>query len=165
MQGKLRTIGICAGVFVAMLLAVWLTIDFINGFKVAPAPAEAVEPGTHIIGQGDMTEEEARAMLDETAEKSRMTVSVAADIEKMNEYARVNFVVVYPNNGITERCVLEQNGKELWDSGPVAPGNEIEWADIPELEEGVAHVTVSAVNKDGEGTGNPVKLDVVVHKA
>ena len=120
------------------------------------------DTGSYFIPQGDMTDEEAQALVNEMTEKSRIDVSVASRMALAPDGSmRVNFIVAEPNNGLAERLEVEQGGEVVFRSGVVEPGNRIEWAAAQGAETGPATATVYAV-RDGQDTGNPVSAEVQI---
>lgn len=118
--------------------------------------------GSYVIPQGDMTDSEARALLDEMAEKSRIAVSVAPKMLLADDGTlRVNFVVAKPNNGFSERLEIEQDETVVYRSGIVEPGYKIEWGTAQNAHAGEAIATVYAVS-NGTETGNPVSVEVEI---
>ena len=102
-------------------------------------------------------------MLDEMAERSRITVSLAPDMRlRKGGELRVNLVVPEDNNGISERIEVEQDGAVVYRSGVVEPGRTLEWGIGSEAHEGPATATVYAVGDDGSDFGNPVSVEVTV---
>jgi len=120
------------------------------------------DTGSYIIPQEQMSDEEAQEMLDDMAEKSRITVSLAPNMRLAEDgQLRVNFIVLEPNNGLSERLEVEQDGAVVYRSGVVEPGNMIEWCQSQGAHVGSAIATVYAVNGEGD-TGNPVSVEVQI---
>ena len=118
------------------------------------------DTGSQIIPQGNMTDEEAQDLVNEMAEKSRITVSIAPNMAlKDDGQLRVNFIVMEPNNGLSERLEVEQDGQVVYRSGIVQPGYSIEWGEAPSAKPGPATATVYAVSGDAD-TGNPISVEV-----
>lgn len=121
------------------------------------------DTGSYIIPQGDMTDEEARSMLDEQVERSRITVSLRPTQELTRDgRLHVNFVVVADNNGFSERLEIEQDGHVVYASGVVEPEHAIAWCDAPSAHAGPATATVYAVGSDGLDSGNPVSVEIEI---
>ena len=121
------------------------------------------ETGSRFIMKGDMSDEEAQALLDEQAEASRITVSLAPEMKLKNtNELRVNFVVAEPNNGFSERLELEQDGRIVYKSQVIEPGYRLEWVTSNGAKTGPATATVYAVTSDGVDTGNPVSVEVQI---
>lgn len=138
------------------------------GIYFATRPPE-VEPfpegdtGAYLIPQGDMSDEDAQKLVDEMAEKSRITVSLAPEmLLKSDGSIRVNLVVPEGNNGLSERLEVEQDGKVVYRSGVVEPGKRLEWGvDAKDAHAGDATATVYAI-KDAADFGNPVSVEVKI---
>ena len=131
-------------------------------------PAEPAFPegetGSYLIPKGDMSDEEAQRMLDEMTEKSRITVSLAPEMRlRDNGDMRVNLVVPEGNNGLSERLEVEQDGRVVYRSGVVPPGNRLEWGSNSQAHEGDATATVYAVQDEAD-FGNPVSVEVTIVK-
>lgn len=121
------------------------------------------DTGSYIIPQGTMTDEEAQALVDDQAEKSRITVSIRPTQElKPDGALHVNFVVVEGNNGFSERLEVAQDGNVVYKSGIVKPGNMIEWGASRDAHAGPATATVYAVDDAGNDSGNPVSVEVEI---
>ena len=121
------------------------------------------DTGTAIIPQGSMTDEEARAMLDAQAEASRITVSIRPRPElEADGMLHVNFAVVEPNNGLSERLEIEQDGRIVYRSGVVAPGSVVARGRSEGAHAGPAIATVRAVGEDGADRGNPVSIELEI---
>lgn len=121
------------------------------------------DTGSYVTARGEMTVEEARAMLDEQVDKSRITVSLSPKPKLRNDGSmRVNFLVEEPNNGLSERLEVEQDGVVVYRSGVVAPGNGIEWTSGSNAHAGEATATVYAVDENGADRGNPVSVEIEV---
>ena len=124
-------------------------------------PAQG-DTGSYIIPKEQMSDEEAQEMLDEMAEKSRITVSLAPNMRLTEDgQLRVNFIVMEPNNGLSERLEVEQDGAVVYRSGVVSPGNMIEWCQSQGAHAGSAIATVYAVSGEDD-TGNPVSVEVQI---
>lgn len=80
-----------------------------------------------------------------------------------NGELRVNLVVPEGNNGLSERLEIEQDGKVVYRSGVVIPGNRLEWGKDSTAHEGAATATVYAV-RDEADFGNPVSVEVEIVK-
>ena len=121
------------------------------------------DTGTYIIPQGSMTSAEAQAMLDEQVEASRITVSIAPVMRLGNDgLLRVNFIVEKPNNGLSERLEIEQDGRVVYASGAVDPGFAIEWCQTAGAHIGPAIATVYALDGNGDDSGNPISVEVEI---
>lgn len=124
-------------------------------------PAQG-DTGSRVIPKGNMSDEEAQALVDEMAEKSRITVSIAPKmLLRDNGTLRVNLIVPEQNNGLSERLEVMQDGKTVYRSGVVEPGNRLEWGQSSEAHAGNATATVYAV-ADGVDSGSPVSVEVEI---
>jgi hypothetical protein len=151
-----------------IILGLLAVAALIVGIVLAMRPPEQ-EPfpqgdtGTYLIPKGDMSDEEAQKLVDEMAEKSRITVSLAPEMRLESDgRLRVNLVVPEENNGLSERLEIEQDGKIVYRSGVVNPGNRLEWGnDANDAHEGPATATVYAIQDDAD-FGNPVSVEVQI---
>ena len=142
--------------FAILAVVLCAAIAGVVWWQTQPQP----DTGSYIIPQGDMTDEEAQAMLDEQAEKSRITVSLSPNPTlKDDGQLRVNFIVVEPNNGYSERLEIEQDGAIIYRSGVVEPGHKIEWGQSVNAHVGGAVATVYAVDDDDLDHGNPISVE------
>ena len=153
---------------VPILLALLVAGAVGGGAWVLTHPAEPAFPegetGSYLIPKGDMSDEEAQRMLDEMTEKSRTTVSLAPEMRlRDNGDMRVNLVVPEGNNGLSERLEVEQDGRVVYRSGVVPPGNRLEWGSNSQAHEGDATATVYAVQDEAD-FGNPVSVEVTIVK-
>ena len=140
-------------------VALVFVISGICTWKSLPEP----DTGSYIIPQGDMSDADAQAMLDEQAEKSRITVSISPNPKLADDgQLRVNFIVVEPNNGFAERLEVEQDGNIIYASGVVQPGYKIEWGQSSGAHTGSATATVYAVDGNGLDHGNPVSVEIEI---
>ena len=130
------------------------------GWQIARPQGDS---GVRLIPQGDMTSEEAQALIDEQAESSRMTVSLSPSMRLRDDGSlRPNFIVEEPNNGLSERLEIEQGGQVVYSSGAVAPGYGIEWCQAPAARAGSAIATVHALDEQGRDKGNPVSVEIEI---
>ena len=130
-------------------------------FALSILPAQG-DTGSYLIPKEQMSDEEAQEMLDDMAEKSRITVSLAPSMRLAEDgRLRVNFIVMEPNNGLSERLEVEQDGAVVYRSGVVEPGNMIEWCQSHGAHVGNATATVYAVSGESD-TGNPVSVEVQI---
>lgn len=121
------------------------------------------DTGTYLIPRGEMTAQEAQAMLDGQVASSRITVSLSPSMRLREDGSlRVNFLVEEPNNGFSERVEVEQGGRIIYASGVVAPGYGIEWCQAPEAHVGPAVATVYALDESGNDRGNPVSIELEI---
>ena len=143
------------------LLAVALagTIAWIATHSSKPRIPEG-DAGTYIIPKGNMTDEEAQAMLNEMADRSRITISIAPEMRlRDNGDLRVNLVVPEGNNGLSERLEIEQDGQIVYRSGTVSPGHLLEWGSSSSAYTGAATATIYAVQNSSD-FGNPISVEV-----
>lgn len=145
-----------------LLAAALVTLGVCLGFSARRAEPPAGEAGAYAIPQGSMSDEEALAMVDEMAEASRITVSLAPEMALAEDgRLRVNLVVPEGNNGLSERVEVEQDGSVVYRSGVVDPGYVLEWGEGSSAHAGAATATVYAI-RDGADFGNPVSVEVAV---
>ena len=150
---------------IAVLAASLAVLAVAVAIAVSAMPP-AADTGTHIIPKGDMTDEEAQAMLDEQVEASRIAVSIRPRQElSADGMLHVNFAVKPPNNGYAERLAVEQDGREVYRSGAVEPGSIVTWGAADGAHAGPATATVYAVGADGADHGNPVSVEVEIVEA
>lgn len=158
---KTKIIPILLALLAVMLAAAAIVIAL--NPELINKPDENPNTGAFLIPQGDMSDEEAQALVDEMAEKSRITVSLAPNMVISDDgRLRVNFVVPEGNNGLSERLEVTQGDTVIAKTSPLAPGYMVEWIETdrrPEIGEAVA--TVYAVT-DGNDTGNPVSVEVEI---
>ena len=102
-------------------------------------------------------------MLDRQTDASRITVSIRP-VEKLDADGtlHMNFAVVEPNNGLSERLEIEQDGRAIYRSGVVPPGNVIREGKAIGAHAGAATATVYAVDQTGADRGNPVSVEVEI---
>ena len=147
---------ILIGLLAAALAA---TIAWIAAHSSKPRIPEG-DTGTYIIPKGDMTDEEAQAMLNEMADKSRITISIAPEMRlRDNGDLRVNLVVPEGNNGLSERLEIEQDGQIVYRSGIISPGHLLEWGSSSSAHAGAATATIYAVQNSSD-FGNPISVEV-----
>ena len=146
------------------LILLLLCLALAAGLIVAlNTPRASGDTGTYVIPQGSMTSAEAQALLDEQTESSRITVSLAPTMRLTSDGSlRANFIVEEPNNGLSERLEIEQDGRVVYASGTVRPGYAIEWCQAPEAHAGPALATVYALDDAGADRGNPVSVEVQI---
>lgn len=146
----------------ALALLCLLLLILCASFALSATRAKG-DTGTYVIPQGNMTSAEAQAMLDEQVEASRITVSVAPVMRLGADGSlRANFVVEEPNNGLSERIEIEQDGRVVYASGAVSPGYAIEWCQAPDAHTGPAIATVYALDDNGDDRGNPISVEVEI---
>ena len=121
------------------------------------------DTGSKIYPIGSMSSAEAQEMLDEQTESSRITVSLSPAMRLLSDGSlRVNFIVDEPNNGLSERLEIEQDGEIVYASGAVEPGYAIEWCQAPAAHTGSAIATVYALDGKGHDHGNPISVEVSI---
>ena len=147
-------------VVVLPLLLVALAAALLCGWWVASQPAG--DTGSRVYPLGDMTEEEARAMLDRQTDASRITVSLRPKPELADGKLHVNFLVPSGNNSFAERLEVVQDGACVYRSGVVEPEHAVTWGDAPGAHPGSATATVYAVDGSGNDFGNPVSVEVEI---
>lgn len=147
---------VCAALCVAC--GIWFAV---RGADRSPFPEG--DTGSYFIPQGEMTDEEAQALVDEMAEKSRITVNLAPSMALRSDGSlRVNLVVPKDNNGLSERLEVEQDGRVVYRSGIVEEGSRLEWGtETDGAHAGAATATVYAM-QDGADFGNPVSVEVEI---
>lgn len=157
-------------VFPILLIPLGLLSAGLAGWFIASQPKPNQFPegdtGTYMIPQGEMTDEEAQQLVNDMAERSRITVSLAPEMAlKEDGSLRVNLVVPEGNNGLSERVEVEQDGKVVYQSGVVRPGNRLEWGNGTQgAHAGSATATVYAISDDAD-FGNPVSVEVTITEA
>lgn len=152
-----------AKAILAILIALLLLGAGAYAYKTYFAPKE--DAGAKIVSFEGMSDEEIQAELNRLAEESRMTISVRAKPELKEGKVRVN-VVNDEDSRFDQRFVLEQDGKDLYQSGIVKAGKSVEWVEVEGAHTGEAIVTVSAVDKEtGKTTGNPQAVTVEIIEA
>lgn len=146
----------------AILLALALVALVSGGYMLWKSQQPASDPGATVRSYEGMTKEEIQADLDRKANESRMTISVAAVCKIDGEHVRVN-VINDASNRFSQSFTLEQNGKTLYESGTIKPGETVEWCKAPGAEPGTATITVQAHDADdGKATGNPQAAQVTL---
>lgn len=149
-----------AGVIILLLLA--LALAGFGGFMLWKSQQPDLDPGTSIQQTSGKTTKEIQEELDEIANKSRMTISVAPTVKLKGHRARVNVINV-EDNKFDQKFTLSQGGKTIYESGIVKTGHKVEWCDADGLTKGTATLTVQAVNKKtGKASGNPQSVEVKV---
>lgn len=147
---------------IAVLVAIALLAAGIGAWSVWKANSAKGDAGATVTSYEGMTKEEIQADLDRKANESRMTISVAAVCKIDGENVRVN-VINDASNRFSQSFTLEQNGKTLYESGTIKPGETVEWCKAPGAEPGDAVITVQAHNADdGKATGNPQAAQVTL---
>lgn len=123
----------------------------------------ASDTGSAIIPMGNMTQTQAQAMLDEQTEQSRIHISIAPKpVLTTNGELQVNLIVPEENNGYSERLVIEQDGKVVYESGVIRPGHVLEWARDVQAHAGRATAVIWAVDGNGSDHGNPVAVEIEI---
>ena len=91
-----------------------------------------------------------------------MTISVAPKVRIKDGKARVN-VINANDNKFDQTFTLEQDGRNVYESGIIKVGEKVEWCDAADLKTGTATITVQAVDKkSGKPSGNPQSVSVEV---
>lgn len=160
-----RRRGVLLPIAIVLLAAAAIVAGLFAAGIIPWGEADKGETGTYLIPQGDMTDEEAQALVNEMAEKSRITVSVAPNMLLTDDNKlRVNFIVPEGNNGLAERLEVTQGDVLVAKTGVVKPGYGVEYLDVSQRPEvGPAIATVYAVRDDTEvDTGNPISVDVQI---
>lgn len=150
-------------VIAAIIAALLLLGAGAYAYKTYFAPKE--DAGAKISSFEGMSDEEIQAELNRLAEESRMTISVCSKPELKDGKVRVN-VVNEEGSRFDQRFTLEQDGKELYQSGIVKAGKSVEWVEAEGAHAGEATVTVSAVDKEtGGAAGGPQAVAVEIVEA
>lgn len=120
--------------------------------------------GSRIVPSFTSDVAEAQAALDESVQKSRITVSLIPNptLDVQTGTLALNFVVSPDNNGFAERFIIEQDGRTVYESERVLPGFALATVQVPEAHVGAATATVFAVDDDGNDYGNPVSVELVI---
>ncbi|WP_293844075.1 hypothetical protein [uncultured Parolsenella sp.] len=149
---------------VRIVLAVLLALCLVGAGALAAWHflAPKADAGATVTSFEGMSDDEIRAELDRQVEESRMTISVASKPQLQNGRVRVN-VVNAQDSRFSQIFTLEQDGKVLYQSGIVSPGNTVEWVDAADAHTGEATITVSAADAEtGKATGNPQSVTVEI---
>lgn len=165
--GVRRRTGRVVALTVAILLLLAAVGMGIWWFFGSQQPAEiGNEPGATLISGEGMTDEELQAEVDRLTRESMMDISVASQPELDGETVRIN-LINSESNKYAQRFTIVQDGRQLYESGAIAPGQQLEYCDVPGLQPGTATVTVQAVSENNQGTyGNATAIDVtIVEKA
>lgn len=118
------------------------------------------DPGVSVQSYDGMTDEEIQKELNRKTEESRMTLSVSPNPILKDGKVRVN-LINDKDNKFSQSFILEQNGKTIYESGLVKPGETLEWAEAKDAKTGEATITIQAHDKDsGRKTGNPQSVTV-----
>ena len=149
---------------IIVLLILALLLACAGGFMLWKSMQQDVDPGATIQETSGKTTMEIQEELDEIANSSRMTISVAPAVQIEDGRARVNVVNV-DGNRFNQTFTLSQDGKQVYASGIVECGKKVEWCDAEGLHEGTATITVQAVDKaTGKAYGNPQSVEVEITK-
>lgn len=147
---------------IIILLILALLLACACGFMLWKSTQRDVDPGATIQETSGKTTKEIQEELDEIANKSRMTISVAPAVQLKDGRARVNVVNV-EDNKFNQTFTLSQDGKDVYTSGIVKCGQKVEWCDAEGLHEGTATLTVQAMDKKTDKAyGNPQSVEVKV---
>lgn len=157
---RLVPLFVCLGVIVASLAAIVVANPDVMASLFGKKEDDT---GAYLIPKGDMTDEEAQALVNEMAAKSRITINLAPNMRISDEKGlRVNFIVPEGNNGLSERLEVTQGDKVIAKTGIIEPGYMVEWIEVDrQPEEGPAVATVYAVSDESD-TGNPVSVEVQI---
>lgn len=159
-------------VVLAAALGVWAYL-YSAGSQSAHATERTHENTTHIIAQGDMSDKEAQAMLDEQARSSQIIASVAKEV-KIDESGRLrlNMRVIdgedasnpgYVNN-LDQRIWVVQDDAVIYESDIVKRGNTLEWTTPTEATPGIAYAHIQGVTEDGNDSGNAIVIPVTIKR-
>lgn len=145
---------------VVAVASIAIAVLFATGIISLPAPAE----GGATLGQADgRSMEEIKDDLNQQVEDSMMTISVSPtlwlDTEGDGVYA--NFENV-SDNKFDQRFIVMQDGKVVYESGVVSPGQVVKTFDCAALTEGEATVRIIRADEDGEQYGNATEVVVTV---
>lgn len=151
-----KTIALVIVIILAILLA------GAGGYMLWKSQQPVSDPGATIQSYDGKTTKEIQDELNRQAEESRMTISVAPKVRIKDGKARVN-VINANDNKFDQTFTLEQNGKNVYESGIIKVGEKVEWCDAADLKTGTATITVQAVDKkSGKPSGNPQSVSVEV---
>lgn len=144
---------------IIILLILALLLACAGGFMLWKSTQRDVDPGATIQETSGKTTKEIQEELDEIANKSRMTISVAPTVQLKDGRGRVNV----EDNKFNQTFTLSQDGKDVYTSGIVKCGQKVEWCDAEGLHEGTATLTVQAMDKKTDKAyGNPQSVEVKV---
>lgn len=151
-----KTIALVIVIILAILLA------GAGGYMLWKSQQPVSDPGATIQSYDGKTTKEIQEELNRQAEESRMTISVAPEVRIKDGKARVN-VINANDNKFDQTFTLEQDGKDVYESGIIKVGEKVEWCDAADLKTGTATITVQAVDKkSGKPSGNPQSVSVEV---
>lgn len=151
-----KTIALVIVIILAILLA------GAGGYMLWKSQQPVSDPGATIQSYDGKTTKEIQDELNRQAEESRMTISVAPKVRIKDGKARVN-VINANDNKFDQTFTLEQDGKNVYESGIIKVGEKVEWCDAADLKTGTATITVQAVDKkSGKPSGNPQSVSVEV---
>ena len=151
-----KTIALVIVIILALLLA------GAGGYMLWKSQQPVSDPGATIQSYDGKTTKEIQEELNRQAEESRMTISVAPKVRIKDGKARVN-VINANDNKFDQTFTLEQDGKNVYESGIIKVGEKVEWCDAADLKTGTATITVQAVDKkSGKPSGNPQSVSVEV---
>lgn len=147
-------------IILIILLVLLLLIGVFAWWLLLPHGAT----GSRILPSFTSDVREAQAALDESVQKSRITVSLIPNpaLDEQTGTLALNFVVSPDNNGFAERFVIEQDGRTVYQSERVMPGYALATVQTPDAHVGEATATVYAVDADGNDYGNPVSVELVI---
>lgn len=146
------------------LLAVLAAIVAVLVSQCAAGPDEFVPDSggaTVYTNLSNMSQEEKQRFVDEKTAASVITVKLSDKMVLSGGRLTVNFSVVEPNNGFSERLEIRQGGRVVASSEIIPPGGSVEWLDTWFAGYGDAVAVVYGV-KDGEDSGAPVSVEVEI---
>lgn len=121
-----------------------------------------LEGGASITKYDGKSREEIQKLIDESTERSRMTISVNAQAQLKDGKVYVN-VINDKDNRFYQSFTLEQNGKTLYKSKNIEQGKTIEWCDAPDAKPGEAIITIQAHDPEsGKASGNPQSVKITI---
>ena len=116
--------------------------------------------GVSITSTTEKSVDEIKAELNKQVEESKMTISVNAKCKIENGMVRVNVENV-SGNKFDQSFELIQNGKVLYSSDLIRPGESVEWCEAPEAQVGDAIITISPHNSgETQLSGNPQSAQI-----
>ena len=155
---KQRIFAIVGGIVAAVLL---VGAGYVVGNGGFPAIFDS-SADENLEIDPNASDEEIQAILDKRANESRITASVAPTFEQGEDgWIRPNFAVK-GDNKFPEQLEIEQNGKTIYTSEVMKPGEVLEWAYVPDAVLGRATAVVYAIDKNGQRSGTPIHIDVAI---
>lgn len=126
----------------------------------------ASDSGATVASYHGKTKEELQAELDREASKNSMVISIAP-VATIQEDGRLR-VNLYNDelNKLPQRFAVIQDGRTLFRSGVIKPGEGVEFCQADGIGEGDAEVEIQALDKDAlTNKGNPTRVKVRVERA